>query len=257
MAFLARPALDGTRVRLEPDTHRPFEARFGRDLSAVGIHTDDAVAQTTDPLEARASTPVRLTRTDVPMLARQVKGGSGSPPTSEDVWGFKVTKTMCACVPNVIGLRDWAQEAEKTYKSCDQTSFTTGGQVEACFHAIHPTATVEAETSESGAVALPPPSKDPCERIDQHGTSIHETFHIRYGDSLAKSLGKAFLVEWTKLRGDPDRLTKLKAKFPKEVAAFDSHWNSASEWAKDEQNSYRWERRFYADVLAALKRICQ
>jgi Domain of unknown function (DUF4157) len=244
----------GERLLRHEVAHSIQQAAMSGAVPVAALPPTTAAAEA-EAVRAEEGMPA-LTRLGRPVLARQAKVTGPPPPTSEDVWGFKVTKAMCGCESDVIGFRDWTQEAEKTYKSCDKSTFTTYAEVEACFDAIHPGTTVGGATSASGAVTVAAPSMGPCEQIDQHGTSVHETFHLRYGESLAKSLGTAFLAEWTKLRGDPDRLNKLEPRFPVEVASFRAHWRSASEWAKDEQNSYRWERRFYVDVLTALKRIC-
>jgi hypothetical protein len=85
---------------------------------------------------------------------------------------------------------------------------------------------------------------------------VHETMHARYTENLAKSQGAAFYKEWQKLAGDDKRLDKMRAKFPAEVDAFEKTWHNGHEWAQDEVNSYKWERRFLESALAALGRIC-
>ena len=175
---------------------------------------------------------------------------------SEDVWGLRVTTSMCSCRQ---GIRDgiaWANTAGATYAGCDTAANPTAPDVEACFVAAHPGAVAGASTSASGTITLPPPSADPCERIDRKVDFVHETMHARHADDMARGQGAAFLVEWNKLRGDPDRLDKLRATFPAEVASFEAQWNNGHDLAQDEVNSYRWERRFLQDALAALHRIC-
>ena len=105
-------------------------------------------------------------------------------------------------------------------------------------------------------MTLPPPSADPCQRIRDKATFVHETMHSRHADAMARARGTAFFAAWQALAGDPDRLNKLRVTFPAEVAAFESQWNDGHDWAQDEVNSYRWERRFLVDALAALNRIC-
>lgn len=175
---------------------------------------------------------------------------------SEDVWGLRMTRNMCGCRE---GIRDgiaWANTAGATYATCDTSANPTASHVEACFDAAHPGSVVVASTSSSGTMTLPPPSADPCERINNKSTFVHETMHSRHTDDMARAQGAAFFSEWKRLRGDPNRLSTLEATFPAEVAAFDAQWNSGHDWAQDEVNSYRWERRFLVDALAALTRIC-
>lgn len=183
-------------------------------------------------------------------------GTSAPPPASEDVWGLLVTRSMCGCRARLRSDVDWANTAGATYASCDTPANPTATAVEACFDAAHPSATVVATTSPSGTITLPPPSADPCERITRKATLVHETMHARHTEAMAKARGTAFFAAWRALAGDPDRLDKLRAPFPAEVAAFEAQWNDGHDWAQDEVNSYRWERRFLVDALAALHRIC-
>jgi hypothetical protein len=177
-------------------------------------------------------------------------------PTSEDVWGLLVTRSMCGCKAGIRDDIDWANEAGGTYAACDTPANATNVAVEACFDAAHPTATVVASTSSSGTVTLPAPSSDPCERISQKASFVHETMHARHTDDMARARGPAFFAAWRALAGDPDRLNKLRVTFPAEVAAHLAQWRSGHDLAQDEANSYRWQRRFLVDALAALNRIC-
>ena len=148
------------------------------------------------------------------------------------------------------------QYRRATYAGCDVPANADSTAVEACFDAAHPGSTVAATTSSSGVMDLPPPSSDPCERIGNRATFVHEIMHSRHADAMARARGTAFFREWLRLAGDPHRLDTLLATFPAEVAAFEAQWDNGHDWAQDEVNSYRWERRFLEDANAALNRIC-
>jgi hypothetical protein len=177
-------------------------------------------------------------------------------PTSENVWGFTVTRSMCGCRSELREDIDWAKTAAATYAACDVPANTDSTAVEACFQAAHPGSTIEATTDSSGTMTLPPPSSDPCQRLGDKATLVHETMHARYADALARARGTAFFREWRRLAGDANRLEMLRGRFPAEVAAFDAQWDNGHEWAQDEINSFRWERRFLEAATAALNRIC-
>jgi hypothetical protein len=179
-----------------------------------------------------------------------------APAASENVWGFMVTSSMCGCQDGIRDNIDWANTAGATYAGCDIPANSTSDDVEACFNKAQPGTTVVGSTSASGTMTLPPATIDPCQRIENHSTAVHETMHARHTNKLARGQGAAFFAEWNRLRGDPKRLEKLKTTFPKEVAAFSTQWNDGHDWAQDEVNSYKWERRFLQDVLSALAKIC-
>ncbi len=177
-------------------------------------------------------------------------------PTSEAVWGFIVDSSMCRCQADVRDDIAWENRASSVYRSCNRPGVTTGAEVERCFDTIEPGTTVEGETSESGEITAPPASLDPCESLHRHSVKVHEHFHAEQGSRIARSLGPAFYAAWNSLRGVPDRLDRLRSRFPAQVAAFESQWNTASDWISDEVESYTWQRRFSTDVLGALHRIC-
>jgi hypothetical protein len=265
---------------LDRETRGFFEPRLGRDLGSVRIHTGDAAAESARSVDARAYTLGRdivfgsgeyaphsesgrhLLAHELAHVAQGERRNIGNevihrqPVTSEDVWGFTVTQSMCGCRPGIRDDIDWANTAAATYAACDVPANTTSTAVEACFDAAQPGTTVAGSTSASGTMTLPPPTADPCERISNHATRVHETFHSRHTDSIARAQGAAFFAEWRRLAGNPNRLTLLRATFPAEVAAFQAQWNDGHDWAQDEVNSYKWERRFLVDVESALSRIC-
>lgn len=177
-------------------------------------------------------------------------------PTSIDVWGLHVTRSMCGCKDNVRDGIAWANTAAATYATCNTPANTTGSAVDACFDAAQPDAVVDAQTDAGGTMTLPPPSTDPCRIIENKGSLVHETMHSRHTDELARGQSGAFFQAWKALAGDRDRLTKMRAKFPAETAAFEARWHEGADWARDEVHSYTWERRFLVDALAALNRIC-
>jgi len=188
--------------------------------------------------------------------SHRIQRQSTSPPTSERVWGLPVTRSMCGCRQQVRNGINWANTAAATYAACDIPANPTNVDVEACFDAAHPGTTVAGSTSASGTITLPPPSADPCQRIDDKATFVHETMHARHTNDIARAQGSAFFREWKRLAGVPNRLDTLRATFPAEVAAFEAQWQDGHDWAQDEVNSYRWERRFLQAALAALNRIC-
>ncbi|HEX8272485.1 MAG TPA: DUF4157 domain-containing protein [Longimicrobiaceae bacterium] len=293
---LVRQVLSEPGEPLDAESRAYFEPRFGHDFGGVRVHADARAAESARAVSARAYTvgshvvlgggeasrgsgdARRLMAHELTHVVQQggapaahADRGSASPapaagarvqrepaakPASEDVWGFKVTRSMCGCQQAIREDIDWAKTASATYAACDVPANPTSTEIEACFQAAHPTATVVAETSSSGTITAPPPSADPCQRIEDRGTMVHETFHARYTENLAKSQGAAFYKEWQRLAGDDKRLETMRAKFPAEVAAFEKTWNNGHEWAQDEMNSYRWERLFYQDVLKALTNIC-
>lgn len=177
-------------------------------------------------------------------------------PTSVDVWGLAIDRSMCRCKDQVRESIAWANTAAATYAACNRPANATGDAVEACFEAAHPTSTPDASTDSSGRVSLPPASRDPCQRIENKLILVHETMHSRHANDMAGAQGPAFFGAWNALSGDPRRLETLRARFPREVAAFEAQWNSGADWARDEVHSYTWERRFLVDALAALNRLC-
>jgi hypothetical protein len=204
---------------------------------------------------------LRRAETTPPAMAPAPAASSPAPPTtappaSLDVWGLRVDRSMCACKEKIRRDIAWANTAAATYAACDTPANPTGKAVETCFEAAHPEAKVEASTSPGGAMTLPPPSADPCKKIANKSILVHETMHARHADEIARKQGPAFLQAWLKLTGDPDRLDKLRVKFPAETAAFDAQWDNGSDWAKDEMHSYTWHRRFLEAMLQALNRIC-
>ena len=279
---------------LDGSTRHFFEERFGSDFSGVRVHTGLDAAESAQAIDAQAYTARdhivfgdpglspgsgrarsllahELTHVVQQGGARDLADGheplARAPhdrlqrqpqarPTSEDVWGFTVTRGMCGCRAGIREDIDWAKTAAATYAACDVPANTNSTAVEACFEAAHPGSTVEATTDSSGAITVPPPSNDPCQQIHDRGTLVHETMHSRYTEALARSRGTAFFREWVRLAGTANRLETLRATFPAEVASFEARFHNGHEWAQDEINSFRWERRFLEAATAALNRIC-
>ena len=282
---------------LEPELRQNMEQRFGYDFSQVRVHSDSAAEESAREVNALAYTVGRdivfgesqyapTTRVGQKLIAHELThvlqqgaanqawgdNSSGStmlpshelvqrqptsPPVSEDVWGLPITRSMCGCRQRIRDGIVWANTARATYAACDTPANPTSSDVEACFDAAHPGSSVVASTSPSGTITLPPPSADPCDRIENKASFVHEIMHSRHTDVIARAQGSAFFREWRRLAGDPDRLDKLRPTFPAQVAAFEARWEDGHDWAQDEVNSYRWERRFLEDALAALNRICQ
>jgi hypothetical protein len=281
---------------LEPSLRQDMEQRFGYDFSQVRVHSGMLAEQSTRDVDAHAYTVghdivfgaskyAPDTHAGRKLLAHELthvlqqNGGhlrqaqpasraqnvassglvqrqSAPPPANENVWGFPVTRSMCGCRPKLRDGIAWSDTARATYAACDTAANPTSTEVEACFDAAHPTSSVVASTSSSGTMSLPAPSADPCERIENRATFVHETMHARHTDAVARAQGSAFFREWRKLAGDPDRVDKLRPTFPAQITAFETQWHNGHDWAQDEVNSYRWERRFLVDVLSALNRIC-
>lgn len=174
-----------------------------------------------------------------------------------NVWGLSVDKSMCGCRQQIKDDLSWSKTAADTYKKCDVPANRTGDDVEACFNAAHPSAVTVATTSSSGVVTLPAASQDPCQRISDKSTYIHETMHARHTEDIAKSQGSVFYKEWTRLAGDPDRLNKLRVRFPTEVAAHEKKFYEGHDWATDEVHSYTQERIFLGAVQTALGQVCK
>lgn len=273
-----REAIGSSGRSLDRDTRSFFEPRLGHELSNVRIHTGGQAAESARALNAQAYTlgndivfgsgkynPAsesgkHLLAHELAHVTQQGRVGHHQlrrkPATSENVWGFIVRQSMCGCLSRVRDGINWANTAGATYAACDVPANATSTAVEACFDAAIPGTTVAGSTSSSGAMTLPPPSADPCQRIEDRATFVHETMHSRHTNAIARARGTAFFREWLRLSGDPDRLNTLRATFPAEVAAFETQWNDGHDWAQDEVNSYRWERRFLEDVRRALNRIC-
>lgn len=176
--------------------------------------------------------------------------------SSVNVWGLPVTRSMCGCAQTVRDDIAWANTAAATYTACNTVANATGTDVEACFKAAHPTAVVVAETDTSGVMTLPAASADPCQRIADKATLVHETMHSRHAADMARAQGPAFYAEWQRLRGDPAWATKMRVKFAGQVDAFLRQWDNGSDWASDEVRSYTWERRFLEDALRAINEVC-
>ncbi len=285
--------LSGSGRPLENDLQQDMQSRFGHDFSKVRVHSGYTAESSARDVNASAYTVGhnivfgagmyapgtsrgrRLLAHELTHVVQQTSGITGrgeySPgrisepviqrktparPTSENVWGLNVTRSMCGCQQEIRDGIAWANTAAATYASCDVPANATGTDVEACFDLAHPTAVVAGTTSSSGTVTLPPPSADPCERIENKAIFVHEEMHRRHTNDIARGQGRAFFREWRRLAGDPDRLNTLRASFPTEVAAFETQWNDGHDWAQDEVNSYTWQRRFLQNALSALNRIC-
>jgi hypothetical protein len=192
----------------------------------------------------------------VPAPAAASAPAVAPPPSVMDVWGFQVTQAMCGCRARLRGDIAWANTAAATYAACDVPANPTSTEVEACFDAAQPGTTVAGSTSASGAVSLPPATNDPCKKIENRATAVHETMHQRTTDAMARRRGAGFWAEWRRLAGRDDRIDQMRLTFPVETDAYLAEFHNGHEWAIDEVNSYRWERRFLEDALRALNTIC-
>lgn len=173
-----------------------------------------------------------------------------------DVWGFRVDASMCRCRPNVREEIDWNNEAAATYRKCNTPANNNSVKVEACFKAAHPHSVESASTSASGAMDLPAPSADPCDRLLHRKSRVHEIMHSRQADAIARNQGPAFFRAWQGLAGKEDRINRLLDTMPGPAIAFVDQWTDGDDWAKGEIQSYTWARRFLQAALTALDRIC-
>jgi hypothetical protein len=210
------------------------------------------------------------------LLQRQTTTTAPATPTSERVWGFLVTRSMCRCQSDVQADIEFKNRMITAYQTCDVATNPDGDAVDACVDLLEPNTVTGAVTSPSGEITIEPQSTtpggaattttgdlpasgtptDPCERIVYRRRFVHEEFHRRHDNELARAQGTAFYTRWRELAGDPARMTTLETEFPTETAAFRAQRNSGHDWAQDEVRSYRWERRFLEAVQAALRRIC-
>lgn len=268
-AVLAEP---GERLRTADAAY--FGARLGTSLSGVRVHVGPGADRAAGSVGARAFALGDALvfargeyRPDMPEgrallaheLAHVMQDRSGAMlrrDTSETVWGFPVTRSMCGCRTDVREDATFADTMRDAYRACDLPANPTGTDVEACVDAAVPGTVIGGTTSPGGAVTVAPTSPDPCGRIEARATRVHEHFHVRQGDRYARRIGGAYFAEWRRLAGDPDRETKIAASHPVEHARFLAIWNDGHEWALAEVESYTWERRFLTDVRRALGRIC-
>ena len=91
---------------------------------------------------------------------------------------------------------------------------------------------------------------------------MHETRHIEDFAKVAAKGGAKFLAEFNRLVGDKDRLEKLGKDFPEETAMYkaeisDTRIMDPRTALQTELNAFYQEKQFFAEVRAALKRICK
>ena len=234
--------------------------------AAPGGECAECKAKREAALKQQVTTPPATTPA-APTAAAAPPAVAAAPakPTSENVWGFVVDRSMCGCKAGLRGQITEANTFAADYAACDVPANHTGPDVESCFSAREPTSVVTASTSPSGAISGAGGASNPCtltttgpacDRIEHKAECVHETMHARHTDDIARRQGGAFFAAWQRLAGDPNRVTTLRATFPTQVAAFESQWNDGHDWAQDEIHSYTWQRRFLEDALAALNRIC-
>lgn len=268
-AVLAEPG-----ERLRPADAAYFGARLRTSLAGVRVHRGPSADRAAQSVGARAfalgnslvfardeyrpDAPEgrRLLAHELAHVAQGEAGGLLRRQTSETVWGFPVTRSMCGCRAEVREDAAFADELREAYAACDVPANPLGHDVEACVDAAVPGTVVAGTTSPGGVVTVAPTSADPCARVEARATRVHEHFHVRQGDRYARRVGGAYFAEWRRLAGDPDRETKLAASHPADHARFLAIWNDGHEWAQGEVESYRWQRRFLVDVNRALGRIC-
>lgn len=251
-------ARSAARLAARPNPRPPAQpqrAAPDRPRAAMGNQARLRAKPTCEECERHQTAPEAAP--DAVAAAPEAAGATPARPTGPvDVWGLPIGRSACRCRSRIRDEIAWTRVAAATYAACDIPANADADAVEKCFATAHPTAVVVATTSSSGAITLPPPSTDPCDRISDKATRVHEVMHARHADSMARAQGPAFFAAWQRLTGDPDRLDKLRSAFPREVAAFTAQWNDGHDWAQDEVHSYTWQRRFLESALLALDRIC-
>jgi hypothetical protein len=194
------------------------------------------------------------------------------------VRGFAVTRATCGC-SGEVGAREKAIEARiAAYSNCGQRKdigdpfalercvrkklFTgaTAARVPALGTADPDTSTVqiaEADTLALREKLLGEPAEGPCVAMRMRAMLVHEGEHLEQFDAVAQNLGAAFYAEFKSLERDPNRLEKLRTKFPNETAQYDHAWQrSVSNNVSAETGAYSAERDFYGEVRGAWSNVC-
>ena len=206
------------------------------------------------------------------------------PAEGEIVEGFPVTPAMCYCVRSIGIEEEHAKKAIGAYRSCRLTERTVDGlytcakikvygSKEEAEKAAQVPAGAEA-SSTTGAITWATEEEEK-ERIkvlghEEHCYHLivraailrHETKHIEQFDEIAKNLGTQFFAEFKALQGDPERMEKLRTRFPKETAQYEREAVNKEtvgprKAAQMEIEASNRELQFYAKVRAALGKICK
>jgi len=257
------------------DTNNYMSEAFGNNFSHVKIHTDSNAIQMNQGLNAKAFTHgsdiyfnkgeyapnssdgKRLLAHELTHVVQQ-RGEIRRQvnPSSENVWGFRVSTSMCGCEPEINEAIDSANHFKNEYITCNIPLNNTVTAIENCVNTRNPGSTTAGTTSADGTITVTPTSNSPCDRLIARAVRIHEVFHARQADSYAQTVGGSFYTDWQSLAGNPKRLEILKNRYPAQEAQFTNLWNDAQNWVDGEVESYTWERRFLIAAKRALRRIC-
>ena len=219
--------------------------------SSVSENSSSFFSSSPNRIHKKRGLAISRPSSDTPHVMKQ---GGSSP--SVRVWGFPVGRNMCGCHQDINEAIVNANHFRSEYQACNIPANKDADAVEACVDARNPGSTTEGETDASGNVTVHTPATTPCERITHRATRVHETFHRRQANSIARRVGGNFFRDWQTLRGNPRRLDILRSRYPGEGAAFDAIWDSRQDWVAGEVESYTWERRFLVDVRRTLREIC-
>ncbi len=194
------------------------------------------------------------------------------------VRGFAVTRATCGCSGEVAAREKAIEQRIAAYTSCGQRKDVgdpfalercvrkkvfggaTAARVPALGTADPETSTVQIAEADALALReklLGEPAEGPCVALRMRAMLVHEGQHLEQFDEIAKGLGSAFFAEFKSLERDPERLQKLRKKFPNETAKYDNAWQrSVSNNVSAETGAYNAERDFYGEVRAAWASVC-
>ncbi|MCC7373470.1 MAG: DUF4157 domain-containing protein [Verrucomicrobiales bacterium] len=284
LAMQRKPALPIGAVDdpLEREADRMAEAVVrGNGMGAVGSRsapkvqrepTDDGPGTGTlgfdlGPALARGTLPDR--RSSAPQLR---------PAGPNVVEGFRVTGAHCGCAPVLEADIRWNETVMNAYRGCDRPSLTSANDLETCVRSRLPAArrrvpaaaTADPETStiewasperrRQRAAVLGQPESGPCADLITRAVTLHEQRHLQQFDDVAASLGDAFLTEFRRLAGQPDRMEQLRRRFPSETAEYERRRMfevPASTAIQDELEAHQRNIDFHRAVLDVLSRLCQ
>jgi len=200
------------------------------------------------------------------------------PVGAEMVRGFPVTRATCGCANETTAREEGIEQRIAAYTSCGQRKdvrdpfalercvrkkvfgAAAGPKVPALATADPETSTVQIAEADALALReklLGEPAEGPCVSLRMRAMLVHEGEHLEQFDEIAQNLGAEFFAEFKNLEGDPERLEKLRAKFPNETAKYDNAWQrSVSNNVQAETGAYSAERDFYSEVRSAWSKVC-
>lgn len=150
-------------------------------------------------------------------------------------FSYVAGKATASCIKEI---QDEIAETKlfiKEYAACGaDKKHKTGDQIEDCVKASFAkqgfATSVAGQTSSTGAITITPTPVTKCQPILVRNTEIHEGVHQHHTKQLEKKHGKG-------------------------TAAFDTAFNDAKDWVRDELNARNAEIKFLTEVLAALKKL--